>query len=528
MKKKKRKAIGFGTVVATLMFLGGAGILYSGVIRVYNSYASLSWPEAEGSVISSGITDLGKRDARYSFTPGITYEYSCGSETYVNNQVRFVPIIVSRDAAREFVARYPRGKHVAVRYKPSDPGVSVLEPGAFPNTWVNAVMGAIIVTLVAGICCVYWMVRQNSGKPLAKDGKGGTKARQEADLPEGPVVGEKGRSPQGRKGPLLKILWTALGIAVFCWLSCTGGETTVFRKIVAALFGWQMDVVLEVLGAVGAILLGITVVFLSVQVMTVPRMKPLNDPAERTPTPHPRDALEAELQVLGFRFIGDFDAAMFAATSMRIRAYTDADRLQGAILMDGRSGSERATILEFSTRLHPSGSVVTNTSPYPQIWSYQLDKCVTRVPWKKTAAEVLELHQALCRAAGEEKFTAEPFSAVTFADDVIKETRKDLEYQVEAGRYRRVGEDRYRQSLWGVVAAVPRLWLKMTYSFLFSWYRPPAGFFCWRVRRRLRKFKLQTEEKNKPTQSDAKDGETSEPAPKPISAKERAAPKLKM
>src|SRR3989339_123991 len=119
-------------------------------------------------------------------------------------------------------------------------------------------------------------------------------------------------APRVGKGILRKILWMILAFAAFWWCSSGGGETTMSRKVVAALFGWQMDVVLKLLGAAAVILLCITVVFLTSQVMTVPHMKPLTDPAVWTPPPHPRDILEEELQLLGFRFIGDFDAAMSA------------------------------------------------------------------------------------------------------------------------------------------------------------------------------------------------------------------------
>jgi hypothetical protein len=68
----------------------------------------------------------------------------------------------------------------------------------------------------------------------------------------------------------------------------------------------------------------------------------------------------------------------------------------------------------------------------------------------------------------------------------------------------------------------------MAYPFLFSWYRPPAGFFCWRFRRRLKKLKLQTEKNSALTKSDAKDNETPEHTSKAISAEERKAPSVKM
>lgn len=370
--------------------------------------------------------------------------------------------------------------------------------------------------------------RKAIGFGTTAGGKGNPKSQQETDILKRSVAGKTDKAPRAGKRMPLKILWTILALASFWWFSSRSGETTVFRNIVSTLLGWQMDIVLELLGAVAAILIGITFVFLKSQVMTVPRMKLLTDSAAWTSTPPPRDALEKELQVLGFRFFGDFDAAMSAETSIRVRAYADPDRLHGAILMDGKSRGERATVLEFSTKFHPAGSIITNNSPYPMISSYPLDKCVIRMPWKRIAADVLKLHRSLCRTAQEEKFTAEPFSTFTFAEEVIQNTRKDLEYQVKTGRYRKVGEDQYRLSLWGIVIAVPRLWLNMAYPFLFSWYRPPAGFFCWRFRRRLKKLKLQTEKNSALTKSDAKDNETPEHTSKAISAEERKAPSVKM
>ena len=344
----------------------------------------------------------------------------------------------------------------------------------------------------------------------------------------------KSESEKEKPFPIAKILFTVLVFAMFWWFGSSGGETSFLRKVFAVVMGWQMDVVLEVLGVVGAIVLGITVVLMKAQTMTVPLMKPLTDPNAWTPTPRPRDDLESELQMLGFRFIGDFDAAMSSTTSMLIRAYSDPDRLVGAVLMDGKTGSVKVTILEFSTKLPSSGSIVTNTSPFPSISSYPLYKYVVRVPWKKNAVKVLDLHQALCRAAEAEGFAAETMPVANFADEVIKATRKDQEYQVETGRYIKVRDDKYRMSPKGVAIAVPRLWLNMTYSFLFSWYRPPEGFLCWCIRRRLRRYTREIEEKAKEaaeaaaTAAEQESDETNQPAPPSIKAKEREAPKVKM
>lgn len=325
--------------------------------------------------------------------------------------------------------------------------------------------------------------------------------------------------------PVLKMLLTVITLAAFWWFGSSGGESSWFHKVFAAVMSWQLDIILEILGVIGAILLGITVVFMKAQVMTVPLMKPLTDPDSWTPVPKARDSIESELQELGFRFIGDFDAAMSSDTSMRIRAYSDPDRLVWAILMDGKSGSEKVTILEFSTKLLPAGSIVTNTSPYPVISSYPLEKCVVRVPWKKTA-KVFELHKALYDTAVEEGFAADAMPGRNFADEVIKATRKDQEYQVETGRSIKVADDKYRMSLKGVAIAVPRLWLNMTYSFLFSWFKPSDGYFKSRIRRRLSRF-MRLAEEAAAAAAEKENGDDAPPAV-PLSSRQREAPKIKL
>lgn len=240
------------------------------------------------------------------------------------------------------------------------------------------------------------------------------------------------------------------------------------------------------------IVLVITIVFTSSKRITVPVVTPLKNGDNPAQKPEGRDSLEAQLQDLGFLYIGDFDIKMMARTSARIRAYISQDRLCEAILIDITSGENRKTILEFGTRLYPSGSITTTNDSTPSIISYQPDKMKVNVPWKRTASDIYELHRSLCLTAQDETFTPAVLQPADFAESLRNDTLKDYEYQVKSHRLRRVAEGQYRLTLLESIIAAPLLWYQMAYGRLFPWYTPPDSFFYRKLRRRLRRFKRKT------------------------------------
>ncbi|MFA5374190.1 MAG: alpha/beta hydrolase [Dehalococcoidia bacterium] len=261
--------------------------------------------------------------------------------------------------------------------------------------------------------------------------------------------------------------------------------------IVFLLLGsWSTPI--AILWEAAVIVLVITVVFVSSKPLSVPIVTPLTDQGGSAQAPEPRDTLEAQVQELGFRHIGDFDVTIMAQTSVRIRTYVDADSLCAAILIDITSDNSKKTVLEFCTKLHPSGSITTTTDSNPNIIAYQLDKMRVNVPWKKTAADVFELHQSLCRTALDAKFTPAAIYSTSFAESLTDDTRKDYEYQVKSHRLRRVAEGRYRLTLLEAIIAAPLLWYQMAYGRLFFWYKLPDGFFHRKLRKRLHRFNRKT------------------------------------
>jgi hypothetical protein len=261
--------------------------------------------------------------------------------------------------------------------------------------------------------------------------------------------------------------------------------------IVFLLLGsWSTPI--AILWEAAVIVLVITIVFTSSKRITVPVVTPLKNGDNPAQKPEARDSLEAQLQEFGFLYIGDFDIKMTARTSARIRAYISQDRLCEAILIDIASGQNMKTILEFGTRLYPSGSITTTNDSNPSIISYQPDKMKVNVPWKRTAADIYELHRSLCLTAQDETFTPAVLQPADFAESLRNDTLKDYEYQVKSHRLRRVAEGQYRLTLLESIIAAPLLWYQMAYGRLFPWYTPPDSFFCRKLRRRLRRFKRKT------------------------------------
>jgi hypothetical protein len=474
--RKKAEFFSPGKVIGGLLLLVGAVFVYMGGPRVYHAYTSLRWPQVDGTVLSSGVDTYPASKKKVSFTPAVAYSYSFGSNTYVNSQVRFAHPNCNEKTAREIADKYPRGMHVTVYCKPSNPNVSVLEPGVFPNTWNHLILGIFFIVPVILVFGIYWLVTHKP-RPSSKD------------------KSENSQAPSNRS-ILPKILWAVVGLAIV-WLigggtrkQTPGEELTLIQQIVHLFANGWLSVGLEVFGAAFMILLGITLVYLFSKVTTVPRVTPIGEPGGYKQAPAPRDIHEKELQRLGFRYVADFDVTMLAGVPAQLRVYEDPDHQSVGCLMDATAADgNKVTILEFSTDLHPTGNIATTTSPYVRVLACPPDRIVARVPWKRTATETFALHQTLCRTAREEHFSAETVHTSAIAEKIRESTRRDCEYQVQVGRYRRVGEDRYRLTLWGTIIAVPPTWYQMTHGLLFSWYRVPDRFFCWRLRRRLWRLK---------------------------------------
>jgi len=162
------------------------------------------------------------------------------------------------------------------------------------------------------------------------------------------------------------------------------------------------------------------------------------------------------------------------------------DLFSAVIIVDIKTADAVFTKLEFSTLLKPCGSISTNNYDQPNVFSHEAEKIVINAPWKKSAAELWNLHSLLVNAAGECSFLPVAIHPDEFADRVREVIRLDFERQVEKGRMKQVGTDQYRLTLLGSLLATPKVWFRMSFGILVILCRPSDATLQRKIHRRLR------------------------------------------
>ena len=130
-KAKSDKGLGILTLA---MFAGGIFLLAWGVYEMKRAYESRTWPDTQGTVISSYIDKRSHRDSNHHtstiYTPKIRYQYQVEGKHYTCNRIEFGGESGGkRSKAKKVVDKYPSGKKVTVYYNPQDPKVAVLKAG---------------------------------------------------------------------------------------------------------------------------------------------------------------------------------------------------------------------------------------------------------------------------------------------------------------------------------------------------------------------------------------------------------------
>jgi hypothetical protein len=124
------------------LFIGaGGGALAYGVWTYRLARESVTWPHADGRIVSSEVET---HSSKKSTTHGaeIRYEFTVNGTTVTGKRVAYGDYRSSDSShAKEIVARYPAGKIVAVAYRPRDPTQCVLEPGVNGGLWLAPGIG---------------------------------------------------------------------------------------------------------------------------------------------------------------------------------------------------------------------------------------------------------------------------------------------------------------------------------------------------------------------------------------------------
>ncbi len=101
-------------------------------VSVWSGYRSGSWPEVQGTIVSSHVAEDTGSDAPYY--PEVVYRYEVGGRKYTSSRRSFETEMhsSSRGSADSIVKRYPAGKSVPVYVDPGNAAEAVLARGVPP------------------------------------------------------------------------------------------------------------------------------------------------------------------------------------------------------------------------------------------------------------------------------------------------------------------------------------------------------------------------------------------------------------
>jgi hypothetical protein len=143
-------SIGFVLTLAFLVLFVFGFYYFVGV--TIRGFASNSWSQTQGVVVSTSIQRTSRVRGGICFNAVITYEYNIKGQTYGSNF--YDPRLETkcfrkRPDAAEFVARFGVGSRMPVYYDPKQPSLAVMKPGLRPITHVFfGLMAAIFLLLI--------------------------------------------------------------------------------------------------------------------------------------------------------------------------------------------------------------------------------------------------------------------------------------------------------------------------------------------------------------------------------------------
>lgn len=124
----------------------GVAVLARTMRQLWRARESLNWPIIEAQVQETRIDESRGRHSRY--IPFVRYRYECGDSVYEGNRIIFSGQSVSTgsfDEAKQFMAQFNVGMRIPIRVCPTNPNLSVIEPGFDPRWWVPLVFALMVI-----------------------------------------------------------------------------------------------------------------------------------------------------------------------------------------------------------------------------------------------------------------------------------------------------------------------------------------------------------------------------------------------
>ena len=136
-------------LVSTVFISISAWNLIQAMPVLWNGVSSLSWPETEGIVTGKNLVIKKTHNDGTLWRPIVAYSYSVAGKDYYGSKNRFYYFIFGREWAEEEVRGYETGRTVTVYYKPSNPGVSCLNPGPAKSAIISCTISSLAFVFFA-------------------------------------------------------------------------------------------------------------------------------------------------------------------------------------------------------------------------------------------------------------------------------------------------------------------------------------------------------------------------------------------
>lgn len=144
--------------IALALILAAIAAGLGGVaVALYLRYRAMAgWPSVDGNVAITGLDAerrIHRHAARLVHIPTVAYRYAVAGQDHIGSRLsNLTPLFEHEDEAKGFLARFPQGAPLKVRYNPAAPQDSVIEPraprvGGFAAGALVALAGAAWVLL---------------------------------------------------------------------------------------------------------------------------------------------------------------------------------------------------------------------------------------------------------------------------------------------------------------------------------------------------------------------------------------------
>ncbi len=159
----------FRVAMGLFFLIGGIWFVASMRERVFEASSSTGWPTAPATITQAHVVPRGSTDRKgrkqTNYFPVVEYTYLVDGNSYAGTHFRFSALGSSDpDEWREMVGRFQTAQPPMIRYKPSDPSVSVVVPGAddFDVLFATGCGIAAIGGLAFAIINLVQLLRENS------------------------------------------------------------------------------------------------------------------------------------------------------------------------------------------------------------------------------------------------------------------------------------------------------------------------------------------------------------------------------